>query len=75
MVRLNFISLIHAEVGQQETITLDLDTLKIDDLHLAYLRGDLQLTRVADGVLAAGNLSLNRLCLSWKMLLLFPAQM
>ncbi len=56
MVKLNLISLIHAEVGQQETITLDLSTLKIDDLHLAYLRGDLQLTRVADGVLAAGNL-------------------
>ncbi len=56
MVRLNLISLIHAKVGQQETITLDLGTLQIDDLHLAYLRGELQLTRVADGVLVAGNL-------------------
>ncbi len=56
MVRLNLASLVHAKVGQRQTVVLDSGAVVVGDLHLTHLKGELQFTRVANGVLATGTL-------------------
>jgi uncharacterized protein len=56
MVRVNVASLTRAKVGQQKTVEIDKEEQVIDDLHLQYLRGTLQFTRVSDGILTEGAL-------------------
>ncbi|MFZ5501209.1 MAG: YceD family protein, partial [Candidatus Micrarchaeota archaeon] len=40
----------------RDVVDLDLGRLKLDDLTLGHLKGELQFTRVADGVLVEGKL-------------------
>jgi uncharacterized protein len=56
MIKLNLSSLLHARAGHQEVIEVDVEHVSLDDLELAYLRGELRFTRVADGVLVEGIL-------------------
>lgn len=56
MINLNLSKLTHAVPGRQTTVTLDLGELEIGDLSLSYLRGELEFTRVVDGILVVGTL-------------------
>lgn len=56
MINLNLSKLTHAVPGRQANATLDLGELEIDDLTLSYLRGELEFTRVVDGILVTGTL-------------------
>lgn len=56
MIRLNLSSLTHARVGKQETVEIDIEHVVVDELELADLQGDLQFTRVAEGILVQGEL-------------------
>ncbi|MBN1261755.1 MAG: DUF177 domain-containing protein [Anaerolineae bacterium] len=57
MVRIKLASLTHAQVGQREAVVLDFESLEVDDLFLASLKGELVFTRVANGILVEGNLN------------------
>ncbi len=56
MVRINLQPLTHAKVGKRHTVVLDLGSLEIGELRLAYLKGELEFTRVTDGILMEGTL-------------------
>ena len=56
MINLNLSKLTHAVPGRQVTATLDLGELEVGDLSLSYLRGELEFTRVVDGILVVGTL-------------------
>lgn len=56
MIKLNLSKLTHAVPGRQAAAVLDLDELVVGDLHLSYLRGELEFTRVVDGILVVGTL-------------------
>jgi uncharacterized protein len=56
MINLNLSKLTHAAPGRQANATLDLGELEVDDLTLSYLRGELEFTRVVDGILVTGTL-------------------
>jgi uncharacterized protein len=56
MIKLNLSTLAHARVGQQESVELDIDHTIVGDLELASLRGTLEFTRVAEGILVQGRL-------------------
>jgi uncharacterized protein len=56
MIRLKLSALTHAAVGHQESIELDVDQVTIDDLELAFIKGELELTRVQEGILVQGEL-------------------
>ena len=58
MIKLNLSTLAHARVGRDQTVELDIDdTVSLGDGELRDLRGILQLTRVAGGVLIQGELT------------------
>jgi len=56
MIKLNLSRLTHARVGQQESVELDVEKTTVGDLELAHLRGTLEFTRVAEGILVQGEL-------------------
>jgi uncharacterized protein len=56
MIKLNLTTLAHAQVGRRQTVDIDVGDLEVGGLHLAYLKGELQFTRVAEGVLVEGSL-------------------
>jgi uncharacterized protein len=56
MVRLNLTTLAHATVGRRQVVNIDVGDTEIGELHLAYLKGELQFTRVAGGILVEGRL-------------------
>ncbi len=56
MVRVNLTSLTHAKIGYREPLVFDLGPSTVDDLRLAYLKGELQFIRIANGILAEGTL-------------------
>ena len=56
MIRLKLSALTHAVVGQHESIDLEVDDVTVDDLELAFLKGELELTRVEEGILVQGEL-------------------
>jgi len=56
MIKLILSSITHAEVGTQESVDLAIDHVLVGDLELIQLQGNLQLTRVADGVSVYGEL-------------------
>jgi uncharacterized protein len=56
MIKLNLSSLTHARVGKQESVEIELDHVIAGDLELIDLQGNLQFTRVAEGILAQGEL-------------------
>lgn len=56
MIKLNLTTLAHARVGQRQVVHIDVGDLEIGELHLAFLKGDLQFTRVAEGILVEGTL-------------------
>ncbi len=56
MIKLNLSSLAHARVGRQEPKDLDIEDVLAGDTELRYLRGHLQFTRVAEGILVLGEL-------------------
>ena len=57
MIKVNLSSLIHANVGHRESIAFNLNNLVFDDLILGYLKGELNFTRVTNGVLCEGILN------------------
>jgi uncharacterized protein len=57
MIKVNLSSVTHAKSGFQYHTELDLGQLLIKDLDLAYLKGHLCFTRVADGILVQGSLT------------------
>ncbi len=57
MVRIRLSSLTNARVGQRESVGLNLGQLSLEDLSVAYLKGVLEFTRVANGILAHGTLN------------------
>ena len=61
MVRIRLSSLTNAQVGQRESVGLNLGQFSLEDLSVAYLKGVLQFTRVANGILTEGTLKLQ-----WK---------
>ncbi len=56
MIKVNLSSVTHAKSGYQYIIDLDLGKLQVIDLDLAYLKGQLCFTRVANGILIQGLL-------------------
>lgn len=56
MVRIRLSSLTNAQVGQRESVGLNLGQFSLEDLSVAYLKGVLQFTRVANGILVEGTL-------------------
>lgn len=56
MIRVNLSSLIYAQVGQRETVDLDLSDVSIGDFSLKYLKGELYFTRITEGILAESEL-------------------
>ncbi|MGC9400295.1 MAG: YceD family protein [Anaerolineae bacterium] len=56
MIKLNLTALAHARVGRRQIVDIDVGDLEVGELHLAYLKGELHLTRVAEGILAEGTL-------------------
>jgi len=56
MINLNLSKLTHAVPGRQANATLDLGELEVGELNLSYLRGELEFTRVVDGILVVGTL-------------------
>ncbi len=56
MILVDLLDLVHAKLGQRQTLPLNVGDSVIEDLHLEYLRGDLHLTRLAHGILAQGRL-------------------
>jgi uncharacterized protein len=56
MIRLYLSALTHARVGKQETVDLNVDHVFAGDLELTHLRGELDLVRVADGILIQGEI-------------------
>lgn len=56
MIKLNLTTLAHAQVGRRQTVDIDVGDLEVGELHLAYLKGKLQFTRVAEGILVEGIL-------------------
>lgn len=57
MIRIRLSSLTNARVGLRESVGLDLEALSLEDLALAYLKGVLHFTRVANGILVEGALN------------------
>lgn len=55
MIRIDLSTLVHAKVGQRQTVMLDFGDTVLGDLHLAYLKGEVQFTRLAHGILAQGK--------------------
>ena len=55
MIRLNLSALTHARVGKQESVDLNVDHVVVGDLELIHLRGELDFTRVTDGILLQGE--------------------
>ncbi len=56
MLKVNLESLTHAKVGKRHAVIFDLGDMEIGELHLAYLKGELEFTRVPDGILMEGIL-------------------
>ena len=56
MIKVNLSSVTHAKPGYQYQTELDLSRLLIGDLDLTYLKGQLSLTRISDGILIQGSL-------------------
>jgi len=56
MIQVNLAALVHAKVGSRETVVLDVRDAVIDELHLAYIQGEIHFTRVVNGVLAEGTI-------------------
>ena len=56
MIRLNLSSLAHARVGRQHWVDLDIDSVHVGDTELRDLRGNLEFTRIAEGILVLGEL-------------------
>lgn len=57
MIKVNLSSVTHAKSGYQYFVDLDLGHLQLDELDLAYLKGQLSFIRVADGILMQGSLN------------------
>lgn len=57
MVRIRLSSLTNGRVGQRESVGLDLGPFSLDDLSVDHLKGVINFTRVANGILAQGNLN------------------
>lgn len=57
MIKLNLSALAHARVGRDQTAELAVDIVPLGDGELRNLRGTLQLTRVAEGILVQGELT------------------
>lgn len=58
MIKLNLSTLAHARVGRDQTVELAIDAVSLGDGELRNVRGVLQLTRVAGGVLVQGELTM-----------------
>ncbi len=56
MIKLNLTTLAHAPIGRRQTVDIDVGDLEVGELHLAYLKGELQFTRVSEGILVEGSL-------------------
>jgi len=56
MMKLTLSALAHARVGKQQAVDLDIDSVHVGDVELQRLRGSLQFTRVAEGILVLGDL-------------------
>ena len=56
MIKLILSSIAHAKVGAQESVDLDVEHVVVGDLELIQVQGNLQLTRVAEGVSIHGKL-------------------
>ncbi|MBN1874320.1 MAG: DUF177 domain-containing protein [Anaerolineae bacterium] len=56
MIRINLSTLVHAKIGQHQSIILNLDAVSTTELDLRYLKGELHFTRVRYGVLVEGLL-------------------
>jgi uncharacterized protein len=57
MIRLNLSTLAHARVGKQESVDISVDRVVVDDVELIHLRGELDFTRVTDGLLVQGEIT------------------
>lgn len=57
MIKLNVSNLTHAGIGHQESVILEIDHVTVGDLELAHMRGELDLTRVQEGILIQGELA------------------
>ncbi len=56
-MRLNVSHLVKAPIGTRDVVHLDMGAVTLgDDLVLQYLRGDISLTRITDGLMAEGQL-------------------
>ena len=56
MIKLNLSSLAHARVGRSHSVDLVIGHVHVDDTELKNLRGTLEFTRVAEGILVQGEL-------------------
>ncbi len=57
MLRVDLSTLMHAPAGTREYAEVNISDLKLEDLHLKDLRGQLLLTRVTHGILIKGELT------------------
>ena len=56
-MRFNVSHLVKAPIGTRDVVHLDMGAVTLgDDLVLQYLRGDISLTRITDGLMAEGQL-------------------
>jgi uncharacterized protein len=56
MIKLTLSALAHARVGKQQAVDLDIESVHVGDVELRRLRGNLQFTRVTQGILVVGEL-------------------
>ena len=57
MIKVNLSSITHAKSGSQYVTDLDMGHLVIQNLDLAFIKGQLSFTRVNDGILIQGSLT------------------
>jgi uncharacterized protein len=57
MIKVNLSSVTHAKTGSQYVTDLDVSHLVIQNLDLAFIKGQLSFTRVNDGILIQGSLA------------------
>ncbi|TFH42771.1 MAG: DUF177 domain-containing protein [Lysobacterales bacterium] len=56
MIKLNLSAIAHSSVGTQDSVDLAINHVILGDLELKQLQGTLHFTRVAEGVMATGEL-------------------
>jgi uncharacterized protein len=56
MIKLTLSALAHATVGKQQAVDLDIVSVHVGDVELRRMHGNLQFTRVSEGILVVGEL-------------------